>query len=471
MSITKQDECAVAQIDVVQDIAFAQLAKSLLHLLEAGPVPGSGTSSPVARSRTTGRLSASGRTIPICSAFPALPVTCTSVERCGRSDIASNWIEYDNEALKFGSVSPVVAIRIWAVRCVLGNRVMNSHISGMTRPVRSVRRGDHETGGSLRLPLKIRPFDPIQSKREFVRLFIRLGERPIALVPDPGHFLQDLPVRPPPLPALARVLADTDQFHRPASRQNGFERKGSPSKWLIPDRTGLGIRANDCDLESSATLRSDDRFQGHLHGRDRNRFILAGNRLSMQAGSSQEGDLGGGLSGIVVVKDVALASRLRRTQEIVFVLDVGQHENLLTRQIEHRKILSVDVRHPHAAIGQNGQPRQDFIAPLLSCLSHRQQHSRENQHGEQADGTELGGFRQRAVEDVLDPAVRALLDSTTPIRRRLRAGRRAKASLATLTRVSGYCGAASPIATRTVSSTAFSRMRRIIAFASHSSGL
>ena len=53
--VAKQDKRAVAQIDIVQDVAFAQFAEGLLDLLRLRPRRGSGTSSPVARSRITGR--------------------------------------------------------------------------------------------------------------------------------------------------------------------------------------------------------------------------------------------------------------------------------------------------------------------------------------------------------------------------------------------------------------------------------
>ena len=77
----------------------------------------------------------------------------------------------------------------------------------------------------------------------------------------------------------------------------------------------------------------------------------------------------------------------------------------------------------------------------------------------------MGRLRMRLIRPD-----RAPLDSTTPINRRLRTGRR-KASFATSTNVCGYCSACSPIATSTVSSTACSRALRIIALASQSRGL
>ncbi len=64
----------------------------------------------------------------------------------------------------------------------------------------------------------------------------------------------------------------------------------------------------------------------------------------------------------------------------------------------------------------------------------------------------------------------ALLDSTTPISRRPRAGR-LKAIFATSTSVCGYFCAFSPIATSTASSTACSRILRITKLASHNNGL
>ena len=96
--------------------------------------------------------------------------------------------------------------------------------------------------------------------------------------------------------------------------------------------------------------------------------------------------------------------------------------------------------------------------------------SDDKDYGE-SEEAELSGLGQGAVEDVLDAAGQGAVDSTTPSKRRLGAGRRARVSFATLIRVSGYCGAASPSRLRPSHRPLSRECGGMIAFASHKSGL